>query len=344
MASFLSQDEDTGHISVADQASWLGAEAEVERRDPTMAFVHGGSCWAAPLRKARAPLHDADDEANSKPESDGMEGWDDLDKFLVQKLDPRSKTHLDNLVETKIDSTMPPLSMDDRPGAALMTGYSAPSLRKLPEFRKFKELFFEKSQERANETAGIALHEPIIDRKRGKEKDPSSESSKVAQNILQNCVLSAIRKAPERRRSGEVAYIVQYLSTIEFLHNLSKDMRLQLSEGLDPTSLLEYDSTGVMTEYDRQGNMLGKVDKKGYVMRKGDPADGFYILFKGSAKVQLADGRVVGTYKPGDSFGEVALFSSQPRSASIIATEGEHIRALSLQSCDSRSNLCLTRI
>jgi cAMP-dependent protein kinase regulator len=59
------------------------------------------------------------------------------------------------------------------------------------------------------------------------------------------------------------------------------------------------------------------------VIRKGDDPDGFYILFKGGAKVLHPEdeSKVIVTLKPPESFGEVALFSSAKRSASIVAAE-----------------------
>lgn len=60
-----------------------------------------------------------------------------------------------------------------------------------------------------------------------------------------------------------------------------------------------------------------------YLFHENDPAYDFYIVISGEVSVQRngTDGRpkIITSYKPGDFFGEVALFSNAGRSASVYA-------------------------
>ena len=69
------------------------------------------------------------------------------------------------------------------------------------------------------------------------------------------------------------------------------------------------------------------------IMRQGDEGDKFYILLKGSAVALKRDGRgdadkggdrdnrVYRSYGPGAHFGELALLTNKPRSATVVARE-----------------------
>jgi putative ABC transport system ATP-binding protein len=68
------------------------------------------------------------------------------------------------------------------------------------------------------------------------------------------------------------------------------------------------------------------------VIRQGDPGDRFYVVRRGRAEVVVDEGtrrRVVGTLGTGDSFGEMALMSGEPRSATVMATEDLDVYTLS---------------
>jgi CRP/FNR family cyclic AMP-dependent transcriptional regulator len=59
--------------------------------------------------------------------------------------------------------------------------------------------------------------------------------------------------------------------------------------------------------------------------RQGSPGREFFVLLEGSADV-TKDDRKVNTLGPGDFFGEIALVSHEPRTATVIATSP--VRAL----------------
>ena len=59
------------------------------------------------------------------------------------------------------------------------------------------------------------------------------------------------------------------------------------------------------------------------IVRQGEPADSFYVLLSGRARVVKADQSgtevVLATLKPGDSFGEAALAEGGARGARLFA-------------------------
>jgi len=56
------------------------------------------------------------------------------------------------------------------------------------------------------------------------------------------------------------------------------------------------------------------------IIRQGDPGDAFYLLVDGKVQV-IRDGAHVANMGSGDSFGEVALISGEPRNATVRAAE-----------------------
>lgn len=60
------------------------------------------------------------------------------------------------------------------------------------------------------------------------------------------------------------------------------------------------------------------------VIRAGDPGSSMFVVHKGRVSVQVSENgrpRTVATLKEGDFFGEMALFTGEPRTANILALE-----------------------
>ena len=72
------------------------------------------------------------------------------------------------------------------------------------------------------------------------------------------------------------------------------------------------------------------------IVRQGEPADAFYVLLSGRARVVKADPAgteiVLATLKPGDSFGEAALAEGGTRNATVRCSTG--VEALRLDRAD----------
>jgi CRP/FNR family transcriptional regulator, cyclic AMP receptor protein len=59
------------------------------------------------------------------------------------------------------------------------------------------------------------------------------------------------------------------------------------------------------------------------LIREGERGREFFVLLEGSAEV-TKDGRKINTVGPGDFFGEIALVSQTPRTATVMATSPVH--------------------
>jgi voltage-gated potassium channel len=73
----------------------------------------------------------------------------------------------------------------------------------------------------------------------------------------------------------------------------------------------------------------------GYLFREGDEGRHMYFVYRGTLEVLIdQESRVINTLGPGDFFGEIALFTEGPRTASIRACEYCDVYALSKAAFD----------
>jgi CRP/FNR family cyclic AMP-dependent transcriptional regulator len=85
-----------------------------------------------------------------------------------------------------------------------------------------------------------------------------------------------------------------------------------------------------------EGHAVTKSYKKNTVIvSQGDETDSFYVLLTGRVRVYLDDERgkeiIINTLGPGESFGELALLSESPRSASVVTLEPSKLAVVSKQ-------------
>ncbi len=118
-------------------------------------------------------------------------------------------------------------------------------------------------------------------------------------------------------------YFDKYISEIS-IRNF-----LKLSTALAPLSPLEI------------RNLLGSLEVIEYepdtaIIREGEAGDAFFILRTGGVRVikESNGGKVLNQLKAGDSFGELALLTGQPRATSIITSEASSVFRLSKREFD----------
>src|SRR5215813_15415060 len=82
-------------------------------------------------------------------------------------------------------------------------------------------------------------------------------------------------------------------------------------------------------------DLLGAMEVKNFgvnqtIIREGEAGDAFYLLRSGSARVMKESNghKVLNVLKAGDSFGELALLTDQPRAATIITEEPSSVFCL----------------
>jgi CRP/FNR family transcriptional regulator, cyclic AMP receptor protein len=104
---------------------------------------------------------------------------------------------------------------------------------------------------------------------------------------------------------------------------LSALAKSPLLEGLPEESLTQI-AAGARRRTYRRGEVL---------VHQGDPGDAVFILETGTVKVlvysDLGDETVLAILGPGESFGELALFDGEPRSATVQAIES--VEALTIR-------------
>jgi len=104
--------------------------------------------------------------------------------------------------------------------------------------------------------------------------------------------------------------VLQKLQETDFFKELSDDA---LAAVADKASVCKYQAGDIM-------------------MRKGDPADSFFVILNGHLKIVTTDAKgdeiIINKVGPGESIGELALVDQRPRSAGVVALD--EVEALEL--------------
>ena len=115
--------------------------------------------------------------------------------------------------------------------------------------------------------------------------------------------------------------IKEELATMDFLKRCNTFL------DLSPTEL-----TGVIRKFDKHSFSKGE-----YIVNQGDAGDYFYLIWKGLVDIYINDGKEdkkVSSMGEGDSFGETALLTGEPRNASVVATTDTVCLALNKENFD----------
>ncbi|HJS96684.1 MAG TPA: MFS transporter [Solirubrobacteraceae bacterium] len=112
------------------------------------------------------------------------------------------------------------------------------------------------------------------------------------------------------------------------LLQLDRDLDVD-DERLKLVSSVPWLHTGSLAEQDRLASLLEEESAPAgeVILYQGETGVRFYILRSGAARV-LVDGREVTRLRSGDWFGEVALLSDIPRTATVQATENSALLSL----------------
>lgn len=98
---------------------------------------------------------------------------------------------------------------------------------------------------------------------------------------------------------------------------------IKLFSGLDPDELATLTSKAVIHSY----------PKNTIVINQSDVSNSLHMIITGKVSFFLSneDGKeiILNTHGPGESFGEMALLDSEPRSASVITTEASKLAIIS---------------
>lgn len=98
--------------------------------------------------------------------------------------------------------------------------------------------------------------------------------------------------------------------------------------------------------------LIRRFQKGAIVVTRGDQSDAVYLVRKGELKICVSDGEgkeaILNVIGPGESFGELAVFTGESRSADVIANESCEMMILSrdvyLQALEADSKLAVAAL
>jgi signal-transduction protein with cAMP-binding, CBS, and nucleotidyltransferase domain len=86
---------------------------------------------------------------------------------------------------------------------------------------------------------------------------------------------------------------------------------------------------------------IQKVPLSATIVKQGDRGDAMYVILEGELSVRMNIGSqqetTLATLRPGDFFGDIALFDHGPRSADVVATSGSSLLRISAKAFDDMS-------
>lgn len=142
----------------------------------------------------------------------------------------------------------------------------------------------------------------------------------------EDCELVRLPKSGFEEAAGRAPLLLDRMA--ELVHRRLRSYRLRavlprLFSGLDPALLEDMESYLEWLYLPRGGTLF----------RQGDPGSSLCVLLSGrlQAAVSQADGsfRIVGEVAPGETVGEMALFTGEPRSAEVTAVRDSELVKLS---------------
>ena len=158
----------------------------------------------------------------------------------------------------------------------------------------------------------------------------------LAVGCLLGCVLFVVLNQIVNAQGGflrSVATTMQYLSKRKSEHVRSLAARLSsvpMFRALPP---------------DLIGELLPQIQERTYqpgttIIRQGEPGDSFFVIERGEVAVidERGGGRTVGTLRDNDVFGEMALLTGEPRSATAVAVKETRVWSIFKEQFDRLLN------
>jgi CRP-like cAMP-binding protein len=141
----------------------------------------------------------------------------------------------------------------------------------------------------------------------------------LAVGCLLGCILFVALNQIVNERGG---FLRNAATTIRYLTKRKSEQMRCLAEQLCAVPIFRALPPDVM------GELLPQIRERTYqpgttIIRQGEPGDSFFVIERGAVDVidERAGGRKIGTLQDDDVFGELALLTGEPRSATAVAVK-----------------------